>query len=176
MATRYGRYGYRRIRRLLLDEGWHVSVKRVYRIWRREGLKVPNKQPKRGRLWLNDGSCIRLRPERPNHVWSYDFMQDRTEDGRRFRMLTVIDEFTRSCLAIVVARKLRSDDVLHCLTDLIVAHGTPEHIQFSQHNLVLPGTSLRYSGKLHGQSGTGRFTVEPSSQTNCQGSLSLKRT
>jgi hypothetical protein len=90
LATRYGRYGYRRIRRLLLDEGWHVSVKRVYRIWRREGLKVPKKQPKRGRLWLNDGSCIRLRPERPNHVWSYDFMQDRTEDGRRFRMLTVI--------------------------------------------------------------------------------------
>ena len=82
LATRYGRYGYRRIRCLLLDEGWHVSVKRVYRIWRREGLKVPNKQPKRGRLWLNDGSCIRLRPERPNHVWSYDFMQDRTEDGR----------------------------------------------------------------------------------------------
>ena len=129
LATRYGRYGYRRIRRLLVDEGWQVSVKRVYRIWRREGLKVPNKQLKRGRLWLNDGSCIRLRPERPNHVWSYDFMQDRTEDGRRFRMLTVIDEFTRRCLGIVVARKLRSDDVLHCLTDLIVAHGTPEHIR-----------------------------------------------
>jgi putative transposase len=86
LATRYGRYGYRRIRRLLLDEGWDVSVKRVYRIWLREGLKVPKKQPKRGRLWLNDGSCIRLRPERPNHVWSYDFLQDRTEDGRRFRM------------------------------------------------------------------------------------------
>jgi putative transposase len=129
LATRYGRYGYRRIRRLLLNEGWQVSVKRVYRIWRREGLKVPKKQPKRGRLWLNDGSCMRLRPERPNHVWSYDFMQDHTEDGRRFRMLTVIDEFTRRCLAIIVARKLRSDDVLHCLTDLIVAHGPPEHIR-----------------------------------------------
>jgi putative transposase len=129
LATRYGRYGYRRIRRLLLDEGWHASVKRVYRIWRREGLKVPKKQSKRGRLWLNDGSCIRLRPERPNHVWSYDFMQDRTEDGRRFRMLTVIDEFTRRSLAIVVERKLRSDDVLHCLTNLFVAHGAPEHIR-----------------------------------------------
>jgi putative transposase len=129
LATQYGRYGYRRIRGLLRDQGWQVSLKRVYRIWRREGLKVPNRQPKRGRLWLNDGSCIRLRPERPNHVWSYDFMQDRTEDGRRFRMLTVIDEFTRRCLAIVVARKLKSDDVLHCLTDLIVAHGTPEHIR-----------------------------------------------
>ena len=94
----------------------------------REGLKVPNKQPKRGRLWLNDGSCIRLRPERPNHVWSYDFMQDRTEDGRRFRMLTVIEEFTRR-LAVVVARKFRSDDVLHYLTDLLGTHGTMEHIR-----------------------------------------------
>ena len=128
LATRYGRYGYRRIREMLLAESWHVGVKRVYRIWRREGLKVPKKQPKRGRLWLNDGSCIRLRPERTNHVWSYDFMQDHTEDGRRFRMLTVI-EFTRQCLAIVVARKPKSDDVLHCLTDLIVAHGPPEHIR-----------------------------------------------
>jgi transposase InsO family protein len=128
-ATKYGRYGYRRIRQLLVDEGWRVSVKRVYRIWRREGLKVPKKQPKRGRLWLNDGSCIRLRPERPNHVWSYDFVQDLTADGRRFRMLTVIDEFTRRCLAIVVARRLRSDDVLHCLTDLFSRHGPPEHVR-----------------------------------------------
>ena len=86
----------------------------------REGLKVPMKQPKRGRLWLNDGSCVRLRPERPNHVWSYDFVQDRTQDGRAFRMLVVLDEFTRRCLAIVVARRLRSDDVLQCLTDLFV--------------------------------------------------------
>jgi transposase InsO family protein len=129
LATKYGRYGYRRIRQLLVDEGWRVSVKRVYRIWRREGLKVPKKQPKRGRLWLNDGSCIRLQPERPNHVWSYDFVQDLTSDGRRFRMLTVIDEFTRRCLAIVVARRLRSDDVLHCLTDLFSRHGPPEHVR-----------------------------------------------
>jgi putative transposase len=129
LATQYGRYGYRRIRRMLVDEGWRVNVKRVWRIWRREGLKVPKKQPKRGRLWLNDGSCVRLRPERPNHVWSYDFVQDRTEDGRAFRMLCVIDEFTRRCLAIVVARRLRSDDVLQCLTDLFVAHGPPQHIR-----------------------------------------------
>jgi putative transposase len=129
LAKKYGRYGYRRVRPLLVDEGWRVSVKRVYRIWRREGLKVPKKQPKRGRLWLNDGSCIRLRPERPNHVWSYDFVQDRTQEGRPIRMLTVIDEFTRRCLAIVVARRLRSDDVLQCLTDLFVAHGPPEHIR-----------------------------------------------
>ena len=107
LATQYGRYGYRRIRRLLVNEGWRVNVKRVWRIWRREGLKVPSKQPKRRRLWLNDGSCVRLRPEWTNHVWSYDFVQDRTEDGRTFRMLCVIDEFTRRCLAIVVARRLR---------------------------------------------------------------------
>jgi len=129
LATRYGRYGYRRIREMLVADGWRVNVKRVYRIWRREGLKVPMKQPKRGRLWLNDGSCVRLRPERPNHVWSYDFVQDRTEDGRAFRMLVVLDEFTRRCLAILVARRLRSDDVLHCLADLFVTHGPPEHIR-----------------------------------------------
>lgn len=129
LATRYGRYGYRRIREMLVAEGWRVNVKRVYRIWRREGLKVPGKQPKRGRLWLNDGSCVRLRPQRPNHVWSYDFVQDRTQDGRAFRMLVVLDEFTRRCLAIVVARRLRSDDVLQCLADLFVTHGPPEHIR-----------------------------------------------
>jgi putative transposase len=101
LATAYGRYGYRRITALLHSEGWCVNLKRVYRIWRREGLKVPQKQPKRGGLWLNDGSCIRLRPERPGHVWSYDFVQDRTQEGRPFRMLTVIDEYTRRCLAIL---------------------------------------------------------------------------
>ena len=108
LASQYGRYGYRRITALLRTEGWHVNAKRVQRIWRREGLKVPQKQPKRGRLWLNDGSCIRLRPCWPNHVWSYDFVMDRTHDGRKFRMLTVIDEFTRRCMAVVVERRLNS--------------------------------------------------------------------
>ena len=98
LATTYGRYGYRRITALLHQAGWSVNAKRVQRIWRREGLKVPQKQPKRGRLWLNDGSCVRLRAERPNHVWSYDFVEDRTQDGRKFRMLCVIDEFTREAL------------------------------------------------------------------------------
>lgn len=129
LAGEYGRYGYRRITALLRAEGWHVNAKRVQRIWRREGLKVPQKQPKRGRLWLNDGSCIRLRPNWPNHVWSYDFVQDRTHDGRSFRMLTVIDEYTRRCLAIQVDRRLNSDKVLHCLTDLFVEHGPPDHIR-----------------------------------------------
>ena len=129
LAAEYGRYGYRRITALLRAEGWRVNAKRVERIWRREGLKVPRRQPKRGRLWLNDGSCIRLRPCWPGHVWAYDFVQDRTHDGRRFRMLTVIDEYTRECLAIVVARRLGSDDVLQTLTDLFVEHGPPEHIR-----------------------------------------------
>jgi transposase InsO family protein len=132
LAKRYGRYGYRRITALLRRAGWHVNAKRVERIWRREGLKVPQRQPRRGRLWLNDGSCIRLRPERPRHVWAYDFVEDRTHDGRKIRMLTVIDEFTRECLAITVARKLSSDDVLATLTDLFVEHGPPEHIRSDQ--------------------------------------------
>lgn len=90
---------------------------------------MPKKQPKRGRLWLNDGSCIRLRPGWRNHVWSYDFVEDRTHDGRKIRMLTVIDEYTRECLAIEVDRRLRSDDVLDALTELFVLHGPPEHIR-----------------------------------------------
>ena len=104
LATRYGRYGYRRITALLREAGWAVNRKRVERIWRREGLKVPARQPKRGRLWLNDGSCVRLRPERPNHVWAYVFVEDRTRDGRKIRMLNVVDEFTRECLCIRVGR------------------------------------------------------------------------
>jgi len=129
LAGQYGRYGYRRVTALLRAEGWFVNHKRVERIWRREGLKVPKKQPKRGRLWLNDGSCIRLRPCWPNHVWAYDFIQGRTHEGKAFRMLTVIDEYTRQCLAIAVSRKLNSDAVLHCLADLFTEHGPPDHIR-----------------------------------------------
>jgi putative transposase len=129
LASQYGRYGYRRITALLRADGWDVNTKRVQRIWREEGLKVPSKQPKRGRLWLNDGSCVRLRPGHPNDVWAYDFVQDRTHDDRPFRMLTVIDEFTRECLAIEVARRLRSDDVLHCLASLFTDRGPPRHIR-----------------------------------------------
>ena len=129
LASEYGRYGYRRIWALLRQQGWGVGLSRVARIWRREGLKVPSKQPKRGRLWLNDGSCIRLRPCWHNHVWAYDFVMDRTHDGKAFRMLTVIDEFTRECLAINVARRLRHDDVLACLTELFTRHGAPNYIR-----------------------------------------------
>ena len=129
LAVQFGRYGYRRITALLRDQGWQVNHKRVERIWRREGLKVPKKQPKRGRLWLNDGSIIRLKPERKGHVWAYDFVACRTEDGRAVRMLTVIDEYTRECMAIKVARRIRSDDVIHALTELFVLNGAPEHIR-----------------------------------------------
>jgi len=129
LASEYGRYGYRRITALLREAGWAVNVKRVERIWRREGLKVPAKQPKKSRLWLNDGSCIRLRPERPNHVWSYDFVEARTHDGRKFRMLNLIDEFTRECLAIRVDRRLRSTDVIDVLSDLFILRGVPDHIR-----------------------------------------------
>ena len=128
-ARQYGRYGYRRITALLRAEGWSCNHKRVERIWRREGLRVPARQPKRGRLWLNDGSCVRLRPERPNHVWAYDFVEDRTRDGRKFRMLNVVDEFTRECLCIRVGRKLGSADVIDVLADLFIARGTPGFIR-----------------------------------------------
>ena len=108
LASTCGRYGYRRITALLRRNGWYVDHKRVARIWRREGLRVPKKQPKRGQLWLNDGSCVRLRPERANHAWASDFVKDRKRDGRTFRMPTIIDEFTRECLAIETARMLDS--------------------------------------------------------------------
>ena len=128
-AQRYGRYGYRRITALLRAQGWFCNHKRVERIWRREGLKVPARQAKRGRLWLNDGSCVRLRPERANHVWAYDFVEDRTRDGRRFRALNVVDEFTRECLCIRVGRKLGSADVIDVLADLFIARGVPGYIR-----------------------------------------------
>ena len=129
LATQYGRYGYRRITALLRNDGWRVNHKRVERIWRREGLKVPQKQPKRGRLWLNDGSCIRLRPERKDHVWSYDMVMERTSDGRPLRILAVIDEYTRECLALHVARRIRSGDVLDELYELFLKRGMPQYIR-----------------------------------------------
>ena len=129
LASRFGRYGYRRITALLRQEGWSVNHKRVERLWRKEGLRIPRKQPKRGRLWLADGSIVRRRAERPNHVWSYDFVFERTADGRPLKLLVVVDEYTRECLAIVVARRLTSTEVLACLAELCVRHGAPAHIR-----------------------------------------------
>ncbi len=129
LATRYGRYGYRRITALLKQEGWKVNHKRVERIWRRDGLKVPKKQPKRGRLWLTDGSCIRLRPGYKDHVWSYDFMVERMAGGKAFRILTIIDEYTRECLAILTQRRITSGDVIEQLFYLFIFRGTPGYIR-----------------------------------------------
>jgi putative transposase len=129
LARQYGRYGYRRVAALLRQAGWQINDKRIERLWKREGLKVPPKQPKKGRLWLNDGSCVRLRPEYPNHVWSYDFVHDRTHDGRVFRTLNVLDEFTRESLMIRVKRKLNSIDVIDVLTDLFILRGPPAFIR-----------------------------------------------
>ena len=129
LASQYGRYGYRRIKSLLDEAGWDVGCDRVQRIWRREGLKVPQKQRPRGRLWLNDGSCIRLRPERRDHVWSYDFVEAQTHDGRKLRLMTLIDEFTRECLAIRVARRINGFGVLEAMADVMLMRGVPEHIR-----------------------------------------------
>ena len=129
LAQEYGRYGYRRITAMLNNEGWKVNHKRVERIWRQEGLKVPKRQPKRGRLWFGDGSCVRLRPLYKDHVWSYDFIAERTIDGRALRILTIIDEYTRECLSIVTARRLTSQDVLHTLFTLFITRGVPSYIR-----------------------------------------------
>jgi putative transposase len=129
LTKQYGRYGYRRVTALLQSEGFRVNHKRIERLWRREGLKVPQKQPKRKRLWLNDGSCVRLRPRYKNHVWSYDFVHDRIYNGKAIRMLTVIDEHTRECLAIAVDRKLNSQNVMDVLSQLFIEHGTPQYIR-----------------------------------------------
>ena len=160
LARQYGRYGYRKIAGLLEQTGWIVNDKRVERIWRREGLKVPHKQPKRGRLWLADGSCIRLRPEHRNHVWSYDFVEDRTHDGRKYRMLNVIDEFTHECLAIRVARKLKAIDVNQAAPGRMVTSRASTHacemncsmVKYST-RCVRPKSSSKVGGATSTQSG-----------------------
>ena len=129
LASQYGRYGYRRITAMLNRGGLRVGKDRVSRIWHREGLKVPPRHKPRARLWLNDGSCVRLRPEYVNHVWSYDFVSARTHDGRSLRLLTLIDEFTRECLAIEVRRRLGSQEVIETLAELMLLRGVPEHIR-----------------------------------------------
>ena len=142
LAERFGRYGYRMITGLLREEGWKVNHKRVERLWRREGLKVPKKQPKRGRLWLNDGSCIRLRPQYKHHVWGYDFMTARTANGRAFRILNIMDEYSRECLGILVARHITADDVIEVLSTLFITVGIPEHIR-SDNGPELTAKALR---------------------------------
>ncbi len=159
LAGEYGRYGYRRITALLQARGWPVGKDRVQRIWRREGLKVPQKQKPRARLWLNDGSCLRLRPERANHVWSYDFVSAKTHDGRSIRMLTLIDEYTRECLAIRVARRLGRYEVIEALGDVMLFRGIPENIR-SDNGAEFVAKELRqWLAKV----GTGTLYIEPGS-------------
>ena len=111
LAATYGRYGYRMIAGLMRNAGWNASAEKVKRIWRQEGLKVPEKQAPRGRLWFHDGSCIRLKPEHKNHVWSYDFVQIKDARGGKIRLLTLIDEYSRQCLGIYCARKIGANQV-----------------------------------------------------------------
>ena len=159
LAREYGRYGYRRVTALLRMEGWLVNRKRVQRIWRREGLKVPKKQPKRARLWLNDGSCIRLRAEHKDHVWSYDFVHHRTHEGRPYRLLTIVDEYTRECLAIDVERKLNSENVLERLGELFVHRGIPAHLR-SDNGAEFTAVAVRdWLSRL----GVGTLFIEPGS-------------
>ena len=159
LATQYGRYGYRRITGLLRGEGWRVNHKRVERLWRRKGLKVPQKQPKRGRLWLTDGSCVRCRPAYRLHVWAYDFLTARTHDGRPLKILTVVEEYSRECLAIVVARRLRSTEVLETLAELFVTHGVPAHIRSACYEQVVK--ALGAVGSSNRGTDTGSGSVEP---------------
>ena len=159
LAGKYGRYGYRRITALLRAEGWIVNRKRVERIWREEGLKVPAKQPKRGRLYLNDGSCIRLRPCFKNHVWSYDFVSDRLHNGKRIRMLTVIDEYTRKCLAIRVGSSLKADDVVDTLSTLFITEGVPGYIRSDNGSEFTAKTTREWIGNL----GVKTAYIEPGS-------------
>jgi putative transposase len=159
LACEYGRYGYRRITALLRSEGWHVNHKRIERIWHQEGLKVPTKQPKRRRLWLNDGSCIRLRPAHKDHVWSYDFVADRTSNGRSMRMLNVIDEYTRECLCIHVARQVTAHDVVEELTKLFVTRGTPKYLRSDNGSEFVAETVRTWLQRV----GVGTLFIEPGS-------------
>lgn len=159
LATQYGRYGYRRITAMLREEGFRVNHKRVERLWRQEGLKVPARQPKRKRLWLNDGSCVRLRPAGRNHVWSYDFVFVRTGDGRPLRLLTVLDEFTRECLAIDVGRRMTSDDVLGRLTQLFALRGAPAYLRSDNG----PEFTARAVREWLGRVGVQTLYIEPGS-------------
>jgi transposase InsO family protein len=129
LAREHPRYGYRRIAALLRREGWSVNRKRVHRLWRREGLKVPQVQRKRRRLGASENGCTRRRAERPNHVWSYDFVMDQTADGRRLKILPVVDEYTRECLTIEVERSMTAEDVVSTLEYLFEVRGVPEHIR-----------------------------------------------
>ena len=159
LASEYGRYGYRRVTAMLNKNGIEVGKDRVQRIWRREGLKVPQKQPKRARLWLKDGSCVRLRPEYRNHVWSFDFVEAQTHDGRRLRLMTLIDEFTRKCLAIRVARRVHAIGVIETLADAMLFEGVPAYIRSDNGPEMIAKVLRQWIARL----GTKSVYIEPGS-------------
>jgi len=130
MASTYGRYGYRFIASMIRNAGWgQATTAKVARIWLQEGLKIPQKQPPRGRLWFSDGSCMRLRATHPNHVWSYDFVLIRDAYGGKIRMLAMIDEFSRKRLTIYCARRIGLIQVIEQLANAIIDNGIPEYIR-----------------------------------------------
>ena len=127
LAKRYGRYGYRKIVALLRMEGWKVNHKKVERLWREEGLQLPKRHKKRRRLYHKDSSVVRLRPQYQNHIWSVDFVHDKLSSGRSYKMLTVLDEYTRQALCVEVKPRMGSVDVLEALYPLLLKHGKPEY-------------------------------------------------
>ena len=159
LASQYGRYGYRRITALLRRAGWSAGQGLVQRIWRREGLQVPQKQRPRRRLWRNDGCCVRLRPEHRNPVWSYDFVSARTHDGRTLRLLTLLDEYTRECLAFRVERKIGSLEVIETLSEVMLWRGIPEHIRSDNGPEFVAQKLRQWLGNL----GTETLYIEPGS-------------
>ena len=129
IVTNYGRVGYRMVTAMMRNRGRVINHKRVERIWREEGLKLARRQTKKRRLWLTDGSCVRLRPEHRNHVWSYDFVEEKTMDGRKIRILNILDEYTRECLVSVPRRSWRNNDLIETLADLMLLRGVPEYLR-----------------------------------------------
>ena len=129
LAKQYGRYGYRKIAKLLRREGWMVNHTKVERLWREEGLQLPKRHKKRKRLYHKDSSIIRLRPQYRNHIWSVDFVHDKLSSGRPYKMLTVLDEYTREALCVHVRARMGSADVLEALYPLLLKHGKPDHIR-----------------------------------------------
>jgi transposase InsO family protein len=177
LAAQYGRYGFRQVTGLLWQQGWQISRSRVERIWKQEGLKVPQKRPKRARLWLADRSCVRLRPRYKNHVWSWDFVMDRTADGRAIKILTLIDEFTKEALAIYAARRIRAHDVIDLFADVMIERGIPEHTRSDNGPEMVAKKLREWLDKLgtktlyiapaaHGRTATARASM-PSCATSC---------
>ena len=129
LAKQYGRYGYRKIGELLRAEGWRVNHKKVERLWREEGLQIPQRHKKRKRLYHHDASVIRLRPKYPNHIWAIDFVHDRLSNGQPYKMLTVLDEYTREALCVTAAPKMGSAEVLEALYPLFLKRGKPDYLR-----------------------------------------------